>query len=591
MRKTAIILMLIWIPWLLNAQRIFQTIVSSTPLVEGESFRVQYVLTDVANGGNVMTPDFRPFRLVSGPDIYSNEVNGTAPATKNYVFTLVALKSGKYKIPGALFKYEGKQVKSNEVLVEILSKERAAKLYRQDISSIDYMLRPGEDARQKIKENLFVKVSVDKKSCYVGEPVLATFKLYSRLQSRSDIIKNPGFYGFTVFDMVNLHDKMETTESINGLLFDVHTIRKVQLYPLQAGRYMIDAMQIKNRVEFSRSAVTKKAEQEISEGLLGIADESPPEGTEVVESEISTLPVPVLVKPVPENNKPENFTGAAGSFYITASLVKNNLFRNEQGVLELTIRGKGNFIQLDAPVIKWPAGIEGFDPVVRDSLDKTTLPLSGNRTFRYSFVSSVPGRYKLPSISFSFFDTDSNQFKTIAAASLPVSIVNIQNNLIPVQEKKISISADSEKAARKALIVVMALVLGILLYWAVRKKEKSAIVTGKEEPALPAVSQVLEPLYALPIGESTIFYKKLHEAVWQFLYQRFGLSGTGMNKQGINTTLTLTGIEEVSCRKLISILEQCEAGIFTKANFEEDTEGLLAQTRELLEKIDRQLNK
>ncbi|MEQ1676494.1 MAG: BatD family protein [Chitinophagaceae bacterium] len=591
MRKTAIILALIWIPGLLSAQRIFQTIVSSTPLVEGESFRVQYVLTDAANGGNLVTPDFRPFRLVSGPDIYGNELNGTAPSTKNYVFTLVALKSGKYKIPGAVFKYEGKQVKSNEVLVEILSRDMAAKLFKQDASSIDYMLRPGENPREKIKENLFVKVSVNKKSCYVGEPVLATFKLYSRLQSKSDIIKNPGFYGFTVFDMVNLQDKMVTTERINGLLFDVHTIRKVQLYPLQAGSFMIDAMQIKNRVEFSRSAVTKKAEQEISEGLLGAGEEAPPEGTEVVESEMSTVPVSVLVKPVPEKNKPESFAGAAGRFSITASLLKNNLSKNEEGVLELTVRGKGNFIQLDAPVIKWPAGMEGFDPVVRDSLDKTTLPLSGSRTFRYTFVSSIPGKYQLPPISFSFFDTDSNQFKTIAAANLPVEIVNKQNSTTLIQEKKTSISSDSEKAARTALIVVFLLVLGVLLYWAIRKKEKPVIVTEKEKPALPDVVQVLEPVYALPIGESTIFYKKLHEGVWQFLYQRFGLSGTGMNKQGINTTLTLSGIEELSCRKLISILEQCEAGIFTKANFEEDTEGLLAQTRELLEKIDRQLNK
>ena len=52
-----------------------------------------------------------------------------------------------------------------------------------------------------------MKVLVDKRSCFVGEPVLATFKLYSRLESKSDIVKNPGFYGFTVQDMINLADK------------------------------------------------------------------------------------------------------------------------------------------------------------------------------------------------------------------------------------------------------------------------------------------------------------------------------------------------------------------------------------------------
>ena len=113
---------------------------------------------------------------------------------------------------------------------------------------------------------------MDQQTCYVGEPVEATFKLYSRLESKSDIVKNPGFYGFTVYDMVNLADKQVTTENVKGKLFDVHTIRKVQLYPLQAGVFTIDAMEVKNRVEFSRSTVNKKTEQEIVEGVLGNND-------------------------------------------------------------------------------------------------------------------------------------------------------------------------------------------------------------------------------------------------------------------------------------------------------------------------------
>ena len=53
-----------------------------------------------------------------------------------------------------------------------------------------------------------MKVLVDKRVCFVGEPVTAIFKLYSRLESKSDIVKNPGFYGFTVQDMINLDDKL-----------------------------------------------------------------------------------------------------------------------------------------------------------------------------------------------------------------------------------------------------------------------------------------------------------------------------------------------------------------------------------------------
>ena len=42
----------------------------------------------------------------------------------------------------------------------------------------DYLLRPGENVKEKIKKDLFLKVQVDKNTCYVGEPIVATYKLY-----------------------------------------------------------------------------------------------------------------------------------------------------------------------------------------------------------------------------------------------------------------------------------------------------------------------------------------------------------------------------------------------------------------------------
>jgi hypothetical protein len=109
---------------------------------------------------------------------------------------------------------------------------------------------------------------VDRTTCFAGEPVQAIFKLYSRLESNSDIVKNPGFYGFAVYDIINLNDHISATETIDGRPFDVHTVRRVQLYPLQAGIFTIDAMEVTNKCEFSKSAVYKKAEQEIKEGVF-----------------------------------------------------------------------------------------------------------------------------------------------------------------------------------------------------------------------------------------------------------------------------------------------------------------------------------
>ena len=342
---------------LANSQVEISTVVPQKPIAIGESFQVQYVLIG-AEAANIRQPAFSDnFRIIAGPSLYTGTKksgNQLLPV-QNFVYTVVATRSGILSVARTSAVSNGIVYFSKEAFVTVMSKGES--LRHKENTHAAYFLLPGEDPYQRIRKNLFVKVQVNKKHCFVGEPVEAVFKLYSRLESRSDIVKNPGFYGFTVYDMVNLSDKKMETEKISGELFDVHTIRKVQLFPLQSGVFSVDAMEIRNKVEFSRSSVDKKPEQEIAEGLFGNDEaESPKEGTETFETTLRTEPISITVKPIPVNNQPPAYNGATGRFTIAAMLVSNNLFKNEEGKLEITISGTGNFTQLSAPVIEWPAG-------------------------------------------------------------------------------------------------------------------------------------------------------------------------------------------------------------------------------------------
>lgn len=590
MRKIAAIFTFLALITAGHAQVIFKTIVPQQPVVAGESFQVQYIIEDGDRTISVKPPVFSNFRFVAGPNIYMGSVstmNGVKPL-HNTVYTLEAVRLGRFMIPGAAITVDGKTIRSNNAIIEVISKEEAVKKFNRDngLTNSDYFLRPGENAYEKIRQNLFVKVLVDRKSCYVGEPVLATFKLYSRLESKSDIIKNPGFYGFTVYDMVSLTDKQVTTENVNGKTFDVHTIRKVQLYPLQAGMFTIDAMQVKNKVEFSRSAVNKKTEQEIVEGILSTGDdEKPAAGTDVFETDISTEPVTINVRPLPEKNKPVVFSGAAGHFSITAAVANDELSKNEQGFLEITISGKGNFIQIDAPEVIWPSGVEGFEPVVKDVLDKTNTPLTGSRTFRYPFVCASPGNCQLPQVSFSFFDTDSNNYKTISTKTVNVLVSNESKKELLTEEPKTSIAEKSEKAARTAGIVVVLLVLLILFYWVFRKKEQEKFLPVQQKPVLPSVESLLQPAYTEVMEEGNQFYSTLHQITWKFAGEQFGLSGSEVNKQTLAAKMNEAGVDANLSANLFRVLEECETGMFTNASLLHDKQSMLAETKEVLEHI------
>lgn len=574
-----------------RGQVLFKTIVPATPVVAGESFPVQYVLEGEEKTGSFKAPVFSSFRTVAGPQTYTGSVAGTEGQRplRNMVFTLEALKPGVFIIPGATILINGRPVRSNDARVQVISPEEALRKMNpgNSGSASGYFLKPGEDPYKKIRENLFVKVQVDRRSCYTGEPVLATFKLYSRLESKSDIVKNPGFYGFTVHDMVNLSDKQVRTETVNGKIFDVHTIRQVQLYPLQPGNFTVDAMQVRNKVEFSRSTVNKKTEQEIVEGIYGTSEEEEPhkEGATVYESSIHTEPVSITVKPLPEKNRPAGYDGATGRFTITASLVKKELARGEEGYFDITVSGKGNFIQLAAPSVEWPDGVEGFDPVVRDNLDKATVPLRGNRTFRFPFVCAAAGNYQLPAVQFSFFDTDSNKYRPVQTSPLSLHVTDAVKKEPPREEKVESISTRSEQAARKAGIIVLLLVASVLFYWFLKGKGKSGQLTPAARPAAPGIGECLAPALNALEGPAPVFYKWLQEGCWQWLSGRFELSGSGQSKAQLREKMRENGIGEADADQLVTLLLECETALYTGVEPGRERENLLMTIQNLLEKI------
>jgi hypothetical protein len=591
MIRTTAILLLVLISLFAKTQVVFKAIGPTEAVVEGESFQVQYVTEDAEKINSLTPSPFKGFRKVSGPEVYLGTTfsAGEKKKLRNTTYTLEAIRPGRYFLPGALATIDGKSFRSNDVWVIVISKEQAEKKRKQngglEESSMSF-LKPGDDPFAIIKKNLFVKVLVDKKACFTGEPVVATFKLYSRLRSKSDIIKNPGFYGFTVQDMINLEDKMLHTEVLFGEPFDVHTIRQVQLYPLQPGEFTIDPMEIKSKVEFTRSAVSKKPEQEIIEGVFDDKDPAPAPGTEVFENRMSTEPVTITVKAVPAKNRPVEYNGATGRFHISAAIEKKELAKNEEGYYVITVKGKGNFSQLSAPAIPWPAGIEGFEPTVKDTLDKTKAPLEGTRVFRYAFVASNPGEFELPPVSFSFFDTDSNRYKTVSANSVSVSVSSVEKEKAAVTENKTSIADINRKASYIAGGIVISLLLVVLLYWATKRKEPVVVHNEVVSPVktVTPVSEIIRPAYLLIPAADKDFYTTLQQCIFNFFQQHFDYAGN-MNKQQLSYLLKGNNAGPVVYDELMAILQRCETGIYTGIVMEEDRELLFGNVKMLLEKF------
>ncbi|MDB5191829.1 MAG: hypothetical protein JWQ96_1392, partial [Segetibacter sp.] len=395
----------------------FTTRVSSKTIGKRDVLQVEYVGQNV-NLSDFRVPSYSNWTVIAGPNFSSNRMDVNGVVTQETVYSLMIQPRaiGKLVIPGATAVINNKLYKSNQVLIVVknvdhISGGQPAAPPQMQGSILDQLrkgdeeygndqfLRKGEDPREKIKNNVLVKAEVSKRTCFVGEPILVTYKLCTRLRSQSRVTKQPTFSGSTVIEMTT-EDPIAKREVINGKPYNTYVIRRVQLFPLQEGKLELPAAQVENKITFYRAGDVSFRD------LYYNSPASPVDEQTVV---LASQPLTVDVRALPEPDV-ASYSGAIGKFDISVSTVNKPLETNNTLQLQVNIVGEGNLQQIKLPAISWPAGIEGFDPTEQAQEDKTHFPLRNKKTISFPFVVSKPGRYKIPGIEFTYFDPALNKF-------------------------------------------------------------------------------------------------------------------------------------------------------------------------------------
>jgi hypothetical protein len=179
----------------------------------------------------------------------------------------------------------------------------------------DYILKDGDNIVEKINKNMHMRLEADKTTCYVGEPVTASYKLYTRLKSESKLTQNPSFNGFSVIDLQQPDITPTARQKLSGKEYNVYTLRKAQLYPLQAGNIALESAELENNVQFIRDNYAKKNVNGFSNLFDDFSNAMvPPEAVINQTVYLKSKPVNIVVKPLPEAGKPVSFKGSVGKF-------------------------------------------------------------------------------------------------------------------------------------------------------------------------------------------------------------------------------------------------------------------------------------
>ena len=580
------------------AQVKFYTKVDQQSVGKNQPIQLEYIAENAKTILDFKPPSFDDFNVVQGPMQSSgmSVINGDVTQYKSLIFLLQPREPGKYTIKGATARINGKMMRSNSISVEVMNKNVASPSTGAQAFNFsfpgdraeaerEFYLRPGENVTDKIKKNLFVKATVNKISCYVNEPVVATYKLYSRLRSESRVVKRPSYNGFSVYDMVDPDGSVTSTESINGKEFNVHLIRQSQLFPLQAGTFTLDPVEVENEVSFIR---TNGDQANSFDEIFN------PTGDEVDQTmTLSSKPVIITVKPLPTENQPATFDGAVGNFRITSALSKNTVHAGEIANLTVKVSGKGNLPIISVPSIKLPDGIESYDPKTQEDFHPEMVPLSGVKTFKFPITARKEGNYIIEPIRFSFFDPISKTYRTDSTHPLSLEVLPA----LPGQEKNLP-SAQAAPAptnysemilgAAIAVVVLALLAIAFVYYRRAEKRKKQLreeMLAREKAKAVAKVDPLEKAKQLITTADRSLFLKEMENVIWKKTAETLSIPRALLNQPSVIAELNSRGANDTA-DLFRDLVNRCESMLYIPGTQSDNLHLILKKTEDLFSKLD-----
>jgi len=548
----------------------------------GQQFAVSWTIN--SGGGDFIEPSFTGLYKLMGPQTsYSSStqiINGkiSRETTYTYVYYLQAMTPGKYVIPPAGYKYKNKTYYSDSLRIEVTGNGTA----QQGVAGRSGQNVQNEDVASD--DDIFVNLILDKKEVFLGQHIVATVKIYSRVDiSGINEIKYPGFEGFLKTDLETPQLTSLRRENINGRLYGTGIVQQFLLYPQKPGEITIDPVQISVLIQ-------QKSGQ--SDPFFGDFFQT----YTTVPKAIFSKALKIKVNPLP-GIKPDDFSGIVGKASITATANTDSVNVNDAVNLKIIISGSGNLKLANAPGIQMPADVEVYDPKVTDNLTNNSGGTSGQKIFEYVLIPRHYGEYKIPPVKYSYFDLSTRRYETLTTPEISFYARkgNDQNAGITVYGgvskedvkylgRDIRFIKSYPGALRKSGNLIAAkrsyytfYAFALILFFAVlfvrrehiRRNSDLTSVRNRKAGKV-AARRLKEAEKCLREKQTDRFYEEILKALWGYLSDKLNIPVSELTRSSAVQSLTEKGIPEEEINTLSSIIDNCEYARYAPSSSSEE---------------------
>ena len=586
----------------------------------GEQFQVAFELN--AEGKKFTAPTFEGFSLVGGPFSSTSSsvqiVNGSMTRTvKNtYTYVLRADSEGKFTIQPASFVVDGKTIKSEPFQVEVVAGSANSSMQQSGSSSTGGSSSSTQSSNDpKVSgQDLFLKVIPSKKSVYVGEPVMFTYKLYTRVPvSQLSVSRMPSYGGFWMKDVSDSGSLPQSSEYVNGVEYSTAEIRKVVLIPQKSGKLPIDPMAIECiaqiRTQSSGHRSNDPFEAFFNDPFFNRSYSN-------VQKTLETSTMSYEVRSLPNDGRPSSFSGAVGSYSFVASIDRNEASTNEAITLSLSVSGSGNVELLELPQPVFPPDFEVYDPKITSSVQTNNQGMSGTKKAEYLIIPRRAGDFTIPAMEFAYFNPAKGSYETIMSDRFNVKVEkgagydDSEGGIYASNQEGVKylgsdirhIMAESGNmrpqgsyffaSAPYFIIVLLLLVVAVVLYLVLKKHiqdRQDVVKTRNRHATKVAKGRLKKANDYLKTQDQSHFYEEMSQALWGYISDKLGIERSVLSMDTVKSAMMEKGVSEALSDEFVEVLNTCEFARFAPGDAASKMSGLYEKGLNMIMKVEKVL--
>lgn len=585
-------------------------VICKRQVMVGEQFNVSYELD--GNGSNFVAPNFVDFEVLGGPFSSSSSsvqiINGSITKSNKttYSFYLRALKEGTFKIPAATITIDKKKVKSTTMDITVVPGSGNAAYAGSP--------RNGDNGSSQSVDlgDVFVEAIPNKKTAYIGEQILLTYKIYFTIPiSQLSVSKSPSYAGFWTKDITDNNGSLQQSSIVrDGKQYAVATVQEIVLIPQKAGTLTVDPLDINCIAQVRRQRERQRSNDPFEDFFGDVMGSSYTN----VKKEIKSQPINIEVRQLPVAERPDSFKGAVGQFTFTSSIDKTEMKSNDAFTVTYTVSGKGNIELLEMPKPVFPPDFEVYDPKITTTTKNNSYGISGTKKAEYVVIPRVSGNFKLSQTVFSYFDPVKGRYVTLPSEEYDINVAKSANEggsgiiYAGGQESIKVIGTDIRHIMTEtklhrfsgtffatplyfilAALIFALFVSALIIHDKVNKFNKNEVLVRNKKATKTAKKRLQRAYNYLKVNDQNHFYEEYAQALWGYISDKLNIARSQLSMDTVKEMMFGKNAPEDIVNQFIELLNSCEFARFAPGDPGKKMDELYQKGIDVISKAERVL--